>query len=137
MKDRKLYYIWSDMRARCTRETHHSFVNYGGRGITVCDRWDNSFDLFLKDMGARPTTKHTLDRINNDLGYSPDNCRWATRKEQNLNKRIYKNNKTGERNIETRGDVFRVRIRRDGKIVANAQFESIDEAKTFRDAFLR
>lgn len=133
----KMFWVWCDMRYRCEKETHHAFQNYGGRGITVCERWLNSFDSFIEDMGPKPSAKHSIDRINNDLGYSPDNCRWATRAEQNMNKRTYKNNKTGEKNIETRGNLFRVRIRRNGDIIANAQFSTIHEAKSFRDNILR
>jgi hypothetical protein len=75
------------MWARCRRETHPEYPNYGGRGIVVCDRW-RSFEDFYADMGDRPTNKHSLDRINNDLGYSPENCRWTTRDVQNNNRSL-------------------------------------------------
>lgn len=74
---------WVQMRARCNSKTHHAYARYGGRGITVCDRWDD-FRNFFEDMGERPTGK-TLDRINNDGNYEPANCRWATRKKQSNN----------------------------------------------------
>lgn len=77
--------IWIQMRDRCRRPSHHAWKDYGGRGITVCDRW-GSFENFLADMGPRPSTKHSLDRINCNLGYSPENCRWTTMKTQNRNK---------------------------------------------------
>lgn len=82
-----LFWIWCDMRYRCSNPRHRQFKDYGGRGISVCERWENSFQAFLDDMGERPSPKHSLDRENNDLGYSRDNCRWATRKEQNSNRR--------------------------------------------------
>jgi hypothetical protein len=74
------------MIQRCTNPNTSKFHNYGGRGITVCERWRHSFPNFLADMGLRPGLDYSLDRINGDLGYSRDNCRWATRKEQNSNR---------------------------------------------------
>lgn len=80
------YRAWMHMKQRCCNPRHKQYPEYGGRGINVCDRWRN-FDAFYEDMGDRPSPKHSLDRRNNDLGYSKDNCRWATRTEQNRNHR--------------------------------------------------
>lgn len=94
------YHIWRSMIQRCTSETHVSYPDYGGRGIKVCDEWLGGFHAFLKDLGPRPTKGHSLDRINPDGNYQPDNVRWATGKVQARNKRnsVYMEHpKTGEK----------------------------------------
>lgn len=81
---------WRAMVDRCYRKTHTSYDDYGGRGITVCDEWRSpkeGFRKFLEDMGSKPSSDHTIDRIDNDKGYYKDNCRWSTQKEQCNNKR--------------------------------------------------
>ena len=83
----RLYTIWSMMRQRCYNPKATGYQYYGARGITVCERWRNSFEDFSADMGEPPTKSHTLDRRENDMGYSPENCRWATVTEQSSNRR--------------------------------------------------
>lgn len=80
------HYSWTNMVARCTNPNRQDFKHYGGRGITVCERWRNSFADFLADMGEKPAGT-SLDRIDNERGYEPGNCRWATRTEQMQNTR--------------------------------------------------
>lgn len=84
-KERYTYESYRNMLQRCYNENCEHYDRYGGRGITVCDDWKKSFNTFLKDMGKRPKN-HSLDRVNVDLGYSKENCRWTTQSEQIRNR---------------------------------------------------
>jgi hypothetical protein len=77
---------WNNAKARCHRKTHPRYADWGGRGIEMCERWRNSFEAFLEDMGPRPGPNYSIDRIDGNKGYEPGNCRWATSQEQSENR---------------------------------------------------
>jgi hypothetical protein len=115
------YKIWCGIIARCFNPKHEAFHRYGGRGITMCDRWRQSFESFLADVGRRPSGKHTLDRIDNNGNYEPGNVRWATQIEQRRNS----------------SSVHFLEIRGERRIIADwARVSGIDE-RTLRGRILR
>jgi hypothetical protein len=98
-KKNDLYAIWRGMISRCHREGDPEYPNYGGRGISVCQEWRGSggYQKFVDDLPTRPSRRHTLERKDNDLGYSKENCKWATREEQGSNRRTNRIVSVGER----------------------------------------
>lgn len=113
------YHSWRSMRIRCSDPAHRYYRHYGGRGITVCERWANSFEAFLADMGCRPSPKHTLDRIDNDGDYEPGNCRWATQSTQVRNSRHRRESKTGVMGVR------RVRWKNDDGTVKYGRYKAV------------
>jgi len=108
----RTYTVWASMRQRCCYEKNNQFYRYGGRGIRVCDRWMNSFENFLSDMGEVPDG-HSIERINRDGNYEPSNCKWAARIEQ-------ANNKSNNFLIEAFGEIkTAANWARDARCVSN------------------
>lgn len=117
MSKTPIYGIWCDMRRRCYNPKRKNYVDYGGRGITVCPTWRNSFTKFFNDMGERPSKHHSLDRIKNDGNYTKENCKWSTKSEQNNNTRktiMYKGESAAQASIRLGGDynlvAYRIRV---------------------------
>lgn len=121
------YWVWAEMIRRCTNPKNRRYEDYGGRGIEVCDRW-RSFDSFIEDMGMRPSPRFTLERLNNNAGYNPQNCCWAPRSHQAKNKRRYRvktNSVCGVNPVRGR---WRARIRVNGKSFHLGYFDHLDAA---------
>ena len=130
------YATWTSMMQRCTNSNDAAYKSYGGRGIRVCDEWYD-YQNFLRDMGCRPSPDFTLDRIENNKGYTPENCRWADKITQSRNQRINSRNKTGFRGVKTRkyGDKIRyiAEIFHNGRKVHLGSFLTLEEAAQARE----
>lgn len=130
---------WSSMRQRCANPNHPMYKYYGGRGVTVCERW-NVYKNFLADVGERPTGK-TLDRIDNNGNYEPGNCRWATPSEQIKNRRplpfgvrVSVKSKSGVVGVYRERDKWIAVIRINGKQKKIGRYDTIAEAKEAYDS---
>lgn len=138
MENSPEYSVWLNMKQRCYNPKNGAYMNYGGRGIIMCDEWKNSFSAFLKDMGTRPK-RYTLDRIDNNKGYSLDNCRWATPAEQNVNQRIRKDNTSGYRGVlldkSCTNKKWYPQLSVDGVIIKLPRYKTAQEAAYIRDQF--
>ena len=130
LSDSPEYKSWSHMKERCYSENCKDYENYGGRGIKVCDRWLESFENFYEDMGNRPDLTHSIDRIDVNGGYCLENCRWASKSEQNYNTRIQKNNTSGRTGVSfnEKTNLWVARINVKGKAIFLGYFNSFEHA---------
>lgn len=132
------YICWMNMKARCLNAQNPRYKDYGERGITVCAKW-LTFEGFLEDMKDKPCNVDviSIERIDNNKGYYKENCYWATAAEQGKNKRDYKNNTTGYRNISMHHGRFRVEFRRNGKLILKGDYLKVEDALTAKERFLQ
>jgi hypothetical protein len=139
LADSREYYIWANMKRRCYRPKCKCYKHYGGRGVKVCDDWLSSFQSFYRDMGPRPSPKHTLDRINGDGNYEPGNCRWTTQSVQIMNrkKRLGTSSKYRGVCMKKGTGKFIAAIKHNGKQITLGTFSNeIDAAKEYNSKAL-
>lgn len=131
-----LYRTWHNMMCRCYKETNKQYVNYGARGIEVDSDWWN-FKTFLLDMGDKPTKHHSLERIDNDKSYSKLNCKWATRSDQCVNRRRFKNNNSGYTGIQKHNYGYSVRFDYEGVRYNLGRYVELEKAIEIRTLFVK
>jgi len=127
------YRVWTNMKSRCLNPKVKAYPDYGGRGIKICEQWENDFEAFYRDMGPRPSPSHSLDRIDPDGHYEPAKCRWALDDVQNRNKR-FAGNSAGERGVYLNNKKWIARIQVNGERINLGTFDSIAKAKRARKA---
>ena len=140
MSHTRIYYIWASMKTRCLNQNSPFYRIYGGRGITICDEWMSFEPFYAWAMSNGYSDSLTIDRIDNDSGYNPGNCRWATQHEQSMNKRHLKNctGYVGVHKRISRGHVYySAEACRFRKFIYIGNFKTPEEASVAREEYLR
>ncbi len=133
----RFFSTWNTMKSRCYNPKYKQYEEYGGRGITVCEEWLDTKNFLDWCETTHPNTEGvSLDRIDNDKGYSPENCRWADKTTQAINQRIMKNNTSGFVGITSKGTKWVARIAINNKRVCLGTFPTIKEASQARDNYI-
>ena len=135
VQEHPFYDIWAVMKERCNNPESTGYVNYGARGISYCERWKH-FANFAEDMWPRTAEHLTLERRDNSNGYSPENCYWADRTTQCLNRREFKNNTTGATGVVRTGKRFNARFDHKGERFNLGRFATLEEAVEYRRKFI-
>jgi hypothetical protein len=141
MSNTSVYNIWATMKARCTNPNSESYSDYGGRGITVCDKWLESFENFYADMGDKPFEDASIERLDFNKGYSPENCVWADKTTQMFNRRKFKNTTSeyiGVHYDSGKNKPWRATLKKHGEVVYLASFYTeIEAAEAYDEACLK
>ena len=127
--------MWAGMLSRCYNAKAENYRYYGGRGIGVCKRW-HDFRLFVEDMGPKLSPDHSIERKNNDLGYFPENCKWATRSEQCSNRSMFKTNTSGVTGVSKINGRFQARFDFEHRRYLIGRYDTLGAAQCAREAFV-
>ena len=136
-KRNKLYVCWVNMKQRCLNKNHRDFYQYGGRGITVCDEWLAYKPFAEWALSNGYSDELTLDRVDNNAGYCPQNCRWVTMQQQCTNRRKPRTNTSGYLGVTTRGTKYVAELVRNGKHIFLGYYDDPKEASIVHDRYVK